>query len=109
VFFLERLLKKFKEYKRLKKLKLLHKKCMAKDNLTDWEKTFLKSLGGKTSLTEKQLSKLTEISIKTGPLRGKPVYSITYEDSWYSEENTDPRFCEKQGVSWGDIHDFDRD
>lgn len=109
MFCLGRLLKKFKEYRRVKNIKLLYKKCSERDNLTSWENTFLKSLDWKTSLTEKQLFKLTEISLKKGQLRGQRVFATMYDDSWSSEENSDPRFCEKHGVSWGDVHDFDRD
>lgn len=109
MFCLESLFKKFKEYKRVRQLKLLYKKCSERDNLTAWEKTFLKSLDCKTSLTEKQLLKLTEISVKRGKLRGQPQSFIIYDDSWSSEENSDTRFCEKHGVSWGYVHDFDRD
>lgn len=109
MYFLELFLKKYKEYKKSRKMKILYKKCSERDNLTAWENTFLKSLDWKTSLTEKQLLKLTEISVKKGQLRGQRVFATMYDDSWSSEENSDPRFCEKHGVSWGDVHDFDRD
>jgi len=78
--------------------------------LTKWERNFVDSLKNKDplTLTEKQLNKLDEIYIKKNrpKLRGHNVHAAIYDDSW--EENSDPRFCDKYGVSYDDVHDFDR-
>lgn len=106
---LERLLNKIKDFRKKQLVKSLHFKCSKKKYLTDWEKTFIKSLEGKFTLSDKQILKLTEISEKRDILRGRHQLVTMLDDSWSYEENTNQCFCEKHGVSWGDVHDFDRD
>ena len=75
--------------------------------LTDWEKNFLKSIEGKECLSIKQSLKLKEITEKT-TLRGRKNIFVNYDDSWSSSEYADPRFNEIHGVSYDDVHNFDR-
>lgn len=99
-----------KEGRKEREIVLMLKCCSSKKNLTNWEDTFIKSVQGNVSLTDKQYIKLKEIyhSIDMPRLRGRTTHLAILDDAW-SGENLDPRFCNKHNVSWNDVHDFDRD
>ena len=104
--FLENMLNKIKEYFRRRTILKMHKFCSEKRHLTRWENNFIKSIKGDFNLSEKQYKKLLEI-YKTpdiSRLRGHNPYVI--DDEW--EVNSDPRYCDKHGVSYDDVHDFDK-
>jgi len=106
--FLETMLNKYKESRRKKDIAKTHSSCLKRKYLTSWEDTFLKSIDGKLDLTDKQFSKLQEIyrSPDSPKIRGYNREIVMFDDAW--EENSDPRFCEKHGVSYDDVHDFDK-
>lgn len=105
-----RLLKKFKDYKNKKQIIFLNKKVNSRSDLTSWEKNFIKSIKDKNVLTDKQFIKLKEIAFAPNRLRlrGSQCFSSIFDDSRKSQ-NSDPRYCDLHGVSWDDVHDFDRD
>lgn len=99
-----------KEYIFYRRAKLLCSQSLAKNNLTAWEKQFLTSIKNKRILTQKQFNKLSEISTKSSIiLRRKPRSINTHRDFFHDSGDINLCFCEKHGVSWGDVHDFDRD
>ncbi len=107
---LSRLIKKFKEYKNKKQIIFLNKKVNSRSDLTYWEKNFIKSIKDKDVLTDKQFNKLKEIAFAPNRLRlrGSQCFSSIFDNSCKIQDS-DPRYCDLHGVSWDDVHDFDRD
>jgi len=119
MIFLETMLKIFRKIPGLKYYTSSRRKrdiirmvdsCAKRRYATDWERKFIRSIKGNIYLTNKQFNKLQEIyQIADKPRVNRQVtrYSI------YDEEEeccgSDPRFSKKNGVSWDDVHDFDRD
>lgn len=83
------------------KIKWLHE-CSEK---TEWENWFLYDLEALDFLTTKQRLKLDEIYKKMRKNKGiirdfkKKVFNKSYKPS---------PFCEEHGVSYDDVHDFDK-
>jgi len=110
--FLENTLKRYKLFKRKRAIQRMYQKCSTKKYLTRWEKNFINSIKGNLDLSEKQLYKLQEIhhSPDRPIIRGQYHYVALIDDlSFRDDENSDPRFCERHGVSYDDVHDFDKD
>ena len=100
---IENLLKIYRQYKRKKSIHRMTTFCLKKKHLTSWESNFIKAIKGNCTLTSKQYNKLLEIYKK----QDKPRRLFSYED-FEEDINSDSRFCEKYGVSYDDVHNFDR-
>jgi len=112
--FLEIMLKKIpgnKYYtadRRKRDISRMYKDCAQRKHTTKWESTFVRSIEGKTFLTDKQFSKLKEIyqSADRPRVRGHLRHAVMCDDTW---SKVDPRYCDKHSVSWDEVHDFDKD
>ena len=108
MLFLENMLKSipgFKYYlenKRKRNIIYMQQSCSKKKFLTKWESNFIQCLDGKKVLTDRQFKKLEEIYKKSEQPRVRRYRK-------HIAEEIDSRFCDKYGVSWDEIHDFDKD
>ena len=61
-------------------------------------------------MSGKQLAKLDEIhkSLAIPKLRGQNRYGAIYDVAWNIGDEIDKRFLDKYGVSYDDIHNFDK-
>lgn len=109
--YLKSYLKGWLENKERRRLRNLIEKTLKKKHLSSWEKTFISSIEKRDllSLSEKQVSKLEEICSNPDRLRirgrGNPT---VFDVAWDIGKEVDRRFSNKYGVSYDDVHDFDR-
>jgi len=110
--YFKKTIKNWETKKESKRLFKMVKKISKREYLTKWENNFVDSVKNKdlATLTSKQVAKLEEIyrSPDTShSLRQKSVVS-SFAHAYSDGGNTDLRFCEKNGVSYDDVHDFDK-
>ena len=107
--FLKKIKTYFQNKKKIKRLEMMINRSLEKRHLTLWEKSFLKDISKKDilSLSEKQVNKLEEI-YDNFDLPRRRGYSVQEEDIFEEGTKSVP-YCYKYGVSYDDVHDFDRD
>ena len=83
------------------KLKLSIMVSLYQHELTDWEENFVNALKGKTEFTPNQVSKVAEIwkAVRKGNRTFYPKAELEPMEGAYSPS---------LGVSYDDVHDFDK-
>jgi len=109
--YLTGLIKSWADNKERRRLRNVIEKSFDKKHLTSWEKKFLASIENRDllKLSTKQLRKLNEISASPDipRIRGQSQHFTVFDDAW-EDENSDPRYSDRHGVSYDDVHDFDK-